>query len=663
MKKIIVLSFLICLFSFAKESFSNHLIYENSPYLQQHAHNPVNWYPWSKKAFNKAKKEHKLIFLSIGYSTCHWCHVMEKESFENKEIAKLLNRDFIAIKVDREERPDLDKYYQKIHQIITQRGGGWPLTIILTPNKKPIFAATYIPAYDRYGMQGLESLLPLIAKEYKKNPKKFEKIGDEIVALAKNLNNQTIPTKTINKTLIKKALNELYSQFDKQYGGFGVDVKFPREATLALLIDIYKLTQNKKALFMLTKTLDAMAQGGIYDQIEGGFFRYSTNKDFSIPHFEKMLYSNANLIAIYTKAYFLTNNPLYKKVALESIKAIEERFYYKGLYFSASDADTKGVEGGYFVYSYKEAFDALIKNGYSKEKAKKELSALGFSEDGNFKEELNNPILKRKVTPQTIAILQKLRTKREYPFIDKKQLTAWNAMYIKAKLLASKIDPSLKKEALHSLDTLVKKLYKNRILYHQILPHKEPTKRAFLEDYSYLIQALIEAYKESLEQKYLTLANRLFKEAKKEFYKNKKWYFSLKDEALVADIEDAAYPSAKAIMLFNELSLAALNEDLNLYLQAKKDIQNISAFVAKSPGYYPSATRATLRELYGDIIIKSNKQALQSLIKDELRLPYPYLIFLAKDIKEYQLCKIDRCFAKVKSEKKLLKTLKTRLPH
>ena len=259
MRYIIIL--LLPFFIFAK----NHLVGEESPYLQQHVNNPVEWYPWGDEAFKRAKERNKLIFLSIGYSTCHWCHVMERESFENEEIAKLLNRDFIAIKVDKEERPDIDRYYQTVNRVINQKGGGWPLTVILTPNKKPIFSATYIPADDKYGLRGLKSLLPLVVKEYYKNLTKYNKIADSIIDAVKKVSSNSSKPKEIDLKVAKKALSEYSARFDKEYGGFGRGVKFPSENSLNLLLVIYNVSKDKRALEMVDKTLTAMAKGGIYD--------------------------------------------------------------------------------------------------------------------------------------------------------------------------------------------------------------------------------------------------------------------------------------------------------------------------------------------------------------------------------------------------------------
>ena len=648
-----IIVFLLPLFIFAKNNLAN----QESPYLQQHVNNPVNWYPWGKEAFDRAKKENKLIFLSIGYSTCHWCHVMERESFENKEIAKLLNKDYIAIKVDKEERPDIDRYYQRINRVINQKGGGWPLTVILTPDKKPIFSATYIPAYDKYGLRGLNSLLPLVAKEYYKNPKKYNKIANSIIEATKELNSNNIEPKEVSLSVIKKAMSVYNTIFDREYGGFGRSVKFPSESSLDLLLTIYQVNQDKNSINIVNKTLTAMAEGGIYDQIEGAFYRYSTRRDFLVPHFEKMLYTNANLIELYSKAYLITKKALYKKVILESIREIDRRFKYKNLYFSASDADTKGVEGGYFIYGYDEALDAMLKSGFSKKEAKEQLKALGISFEGNLEDNLNNPSIKAKVSKKAIKALRELRAKREYPFIDKKIITSWNAMYINAKLKASLIEPSLKEEALKSLDTLIKKLYLNNKLYHQMLPEKKPSKEAMLEDYAFLIKALITAHQITLKSNYLELANTLLKESKNRFYIDNKWYFSTKDYKLIASLENSSYASSLGVMFLNMLSLASINEDYKEYLFAKKSIEAYYRQIEQNPSYYPSATIAAIRLKVGDIIVQAKKEKLLKYQKNLFTL-HPFVVLKDSDIEGFSLCKIDRCFAKVKDFSDIKKAIK-----
>ncbi len=639
--------------------FTNHLINQESPYLQQHAHNPVNWYPWSKKAFNKAKKENKLIFLSIGYSTCHWCHVMEKESFENKKIASILNKYYVAIKVDKEEKPNIDRFYQRIYQILQQSGGGWPLTIILTPNKRPIFAATYIPAFDRYDMNGLDSILPQIAKAYHKNPKKFEAFGKKILTLAKN--SFTLPAKKTKITQFeKKLLTSIKNEFEPKFGGFSAFIKFPQSNILNLLLDYYALTHNKTALFMATKTLDNMAKGGIYDQIEGAFFRYSTQKDWSIPHFEKMLYTNAQLINTYLKAYKITKKPLYKKIALNSIAFIEKYFLSKeSLYFGASDADSNGMEGGYFIYKYENTLKFLLQHKITKNEAKKALQALCITKEGNFKKGFSNPCLKSNVNQKIIMLLKKMRQKRSYPFIDKKEITAWNAMYIEAKLQASFFDKKLLSSALKNLDTLLAKLYINNELYHQKLPFKAPKVKAYLEDYAFLIKALITAYEKTFNSPYLQIAQTLMQQAKRKFFKNNSWYFSLGEVPIKADISDSAYTSSLTTILNDEISLAILQNNINLYEKSKQYFKRFLAIINTNPTYFPSASNLYLRFKYQDVLIKSNKTNLLQYQKNLFFLPYPFILLQAKNtINDFELCTIYKCFATTKDVKKIKEFIK-----
>ena len=362
-----------------------------------------------------------------------------------------------------------------------------------------------------------------------------------------------------------------------------------------------------------------------------------------------MLYTNAGLIELYAKAYLITKNPLYKKVVTKSIKEIDRRFKNDNLYFSASDADTKGVEGGYFVYSYESALNALLKSGFSPKKAKEQLRALNISFEGNFKDELSNPAIKGKVESKTIEVLKKIRAKREYPFIDKKSITSWNAMYIAAKLEASLIEPQFKKEALKSLDALLKELYVDGVLYHQKLPDKKAVKEAMLEDYAFLIKALIKAHQITLKSRYLKLANNLFKQAKEKFYKSNRWYFSTKDYKILATIDNGSYASSLGVMFLNMLSLASINEDYKLYLFAKKSIESNAIQISRNPSFYPSATIAAIRLKLGDIIVQAKKEKLISSKKELFSLSYPFIVLKSSEVDGFSLCKIDRCFANVKT--------------
>ncbi len=660
MKKLSVIVFLALALFGASHKYTNDLIYEDSPYLLQHAHNPVHWLPWGKKAFEKAKKEHKPIFLSIGYSTCHWCHVMERESFENEEIAKLINQYYVPIKVDKEERPDLDRYYQTIYQVMHHRSGGWPLTIIMTEDKKPFFSATYIPPEDGYGVKGMKTILPVLAKAYRNNRSLLENRAEAIEKLANEaLSSRYVPVE-LDISLAKKALKQIKEVYDPIYGGFSKRVKFPQPSTIELLLDIYLITHDDDALKMAKTTLVKMAKGGIFDQIEGGFFRYTVNRDWSIPHFEKMLYTNAELIHLYTKAYRITKEPLFKEVAVRTIDEFDRRFGHNGLYFSASDADSNGTEGGYFLYSYDETLAFLKKRGMNEKRAKEQLEALGIEPDGNFDGELSNPVKRGNVEPGTLKLLAQNRSQRAYPFIDKKIITAWNAMFIKAKMEAFIFKDSYKKEAIVSLDRLMTTLYKNR-LYHQTIGDDTPQKEAMLEDYAHVIRALAKGYQLSLNPKYLHLANKLFKEAKSRFFSKGIWYFSTLDHKLPADLTDSYYSSALATLYHAMLDIASLKSDLGLYHFAKKSIEEKSALIFHEPGFFPTATRAALRLRVGDVIVKSNKKRLLKILKPLQFVQYPYLLDKEENATILMACKIDTCFAQSETLKDLAKKIELQI--
>ena len=363
----------------------NRLINEKSPYLLQHAYNPVNWYPWCEEAFEKAEKENKPIFLSIGYSTCHWCHVMERESFEDNEVANVLNENFISIKVDREERPDIDTIYMDTCQLLTGHGG-WPLTIFALPNKKPFYAGTYFPKEDTQYMNGLITLLNKIISIWKDSKDKILESADEIV---KTLHTMTefgeVKTNNSNKINVKSEFLEdafytFKSSFDSKYGGFGDKPKFPTPHNLWFLLEYYKATNDTEALNMVEITLDAMYAGGIYDHIGFGFSRYSTDRFWLVPHFEKMLYDNALLAILYSKAYEITKKEKYKSVANEIFTyLLRDMHDENGGFYSAEDADSEGIEGKFYVWSLDEIYQVL-----GKDDGEKFASYFNITEKGNF---------------------------------------------------------------------------------------------------------------------------------------------------------------------------------------------------------------------------------------------------------------------------------------
>ncbi|MDP2894076.1 MAG: DUF255 domain-containing protein, partial [Sulfurimonas sp.] len=363
---------------------SNRLANEDSPYLQQHKDNPVEWYPWCEEAFQRAKEENKAVFISIGYSSCHWCHVMEENVFTNKECAEILNKHFISIKVDREERPDIDKHYQEVYMLLNRRSGGWPTSIFCTPDNKPFFAGTYIPPHSKEesieGM-GFIELTRLIADKISQNDEQLLKNADEIENF---LNHKEHPKEAtvLKEDFAKNFMLQAKNNYDTLHGGFSIAPKFPHASTLGTLLAIDKLYDDKAARAMVITTLNSMKQGGIYDLVEGGFCRYSVDDKWLVPHFEKMLYDNALLCELYTNAYLTYKDESFLHVAKECADFWHNHMSENNLLYSASDADSEGEEGTYYIYSYDEVYEALAKEGY--EKIDELLGKLSISKEGNF---------------------------------------------------------------------------------------------------------------------------------------------------------------------------------------------------------------------------------------------------------------------------------------
>jgi uncharacterized protein YyaL (SSP411 family) len=619
-----------------------------SPYLLQHSHNPVNWYPHEDAAFKIAKEENRLIFLSIGYSTCHWCHVMEKESFEVENVAKLLNKDYISIKVDKEEMPQIDIYYQHKHSLLKKGRNGWPLTIILTPKKEILYIATYVPAEDNYGIEGLKNLLPRMADLYHKNPKQIEQIlaANKKLILEKDVLKEIKVDGNLSTLFVQK----MTKRYDRVYKGFDRRPRFPMASHLNVLLQIYLLDGDKNAYKMVEETLDAMANGGIYDQIEGGFFRYTTDQDWIIPHYEKMLYTNAELIPIYVKMYQLTGKSHYKKVVNETIKEFKEKFQQNHLFFAASDADSIGGEGRYFVYTLNEVVPLLKKEGYSTEEIEENLEYFDITEIGNFKGDLSNvhfntgfdePV---KRVEETKKILLKLRKKKEFPFIDQKIITAWNAMMIKSLFIAARIDEKYKKMAEDSLQSLLDKLYIDGVLYHQLIGTKAPSKLALLEDYSFLIDTLLTAYQSNFKTEYLTLATKLAYESIDKFYDKGTWYLNDDNFKVRSVYNDKYYTTALSRHFNNLLSIANLNYDLKLLMSSKKYIQDEKQKILNNMGKSPEAVLALIRIGQEDIVLKSNKKKLLDSHKQIDKIRYPFLLKKSEKADIFLLCNESTCF-------------------
>jgi len=632
---------------------ANRLINEESPYLQQHANNPVNWYPWSQEAFDIAKKEGKAVFLSIGYSSCHWCHVMERESFENEDIAKKLNENFISIKVDKEERPDIDRHFQEVYIKMNNKPGGWPLSIFMTPDKIPFYSATYIPPIANYGMMGFGELLDIIAKSYKNDPKMLESKGQEVLNALKP--KTKIEATKITEDLIAIVSKQIKQVYDKDNGGFGKAPKFPHASTLNLAINIYKLTKDRELKDIVTHTLDNMLLGGIYDLVDGGFSRYSTDNIWLIPHFEKMTYDNALMAKVLIKAYNTFNIKRYKDVAIEIVNFMLDKMSQDNLFFSASDADTNGIEGEYFTFDYNEVKKAFEINGVDT----KLLYDLGITKNGNF--DGKSIVRLRSIDlrengeiKKAIKVLKDLRAKKSYPFIDKKVITSWNAMMIDAIFELSKIEPKYQEVASKSLKALESKMVNNIRVYHSSLIENSPKIEGFLEDYTWLINAYLQSYSVTLDELELIKATNLANEVIKKFYKDGKWQIGDGEFKNFEQDYDSTYTSSVSLMAQNLLTLRSLVEPIYEKF-AFKTLEVNSYNLMRQPISRPTLTDAAIRYIKDDVIIKANEELLKELIG--INFKYPYTLLKVTLDKNYQVCTNKACFATAKDKQTLLELL------
>ena len=639
---------------------ANRLKDEYSPYLQQHADNPVAWYPWGEEAFEKARKEKKPIFLSIGYSSCHWCHVMERESFENEAIAKMLNEHFVSIKVDREERPDIDKHFQEVYQLMNGRPGGWPTSLFLTDELKPFYAATYIPPEPRYGMMSFAQLLETIHAKYRQDKKTLAEKADEILGFL-NPKKDKIQATRLDLSIIDRFESQAKQLFDSTDGGFNTAPKFPQTSTLDLLLDTYRLSGNKEALDMVTKTLKSMARGGFYDRVDGGFCRYSTDNAWLVPHFEKMTYDNALLSGLYLKTYAVTGKKFYRNIAFETIDFMLERMSEDHLFYSASDADTEEEEGKYFVYSYAKALKSFEKAGIPHEEHAPLAAALGITEEGNFEDKnivrVADPAkIDIPYYSEAITALRKRREKRIYPFIDKKVLVSWNAMMIKTLFRAGRIEQKYLDAATASLDALTNSMYLDGQLYHSTLIGKKPKIEAFLEDYAYLCDTLIEAYESTLDETHLIVAVKLANNAIEKYYERGLWKFSRGEFETKADIHDSSYPSSLATMLGALHSISSLVDPVYKKF-VFKTLEIHSYDVMRQPISTPKMSQIVIRYLKDDIVIKASEEKLRKHLPDLDTLPYPFSFIKADKNDGYMLCNTSSCFGHEEKWEGALKVL------
>ena len=583
----------------------NRLIHETSPYLKQHAHNPVDWRPWGEEALAEAKRLDRPIFLSIGYSACHWCHVMEHESFEDPEVGKLLGENFISIKVDREERPDLDQIYMTAVQLLTQHGG-WPMSVFLTPDLQPFYGGTYFPPEDRHGLPGFKKLAAAIADAWMN--RRNEVIGNaaQITAgIQEAMKLQDDPAASLEgDSLLRNAGKMLERIFDSRHGGFGRAPKFPHPMELRLLLRLAKRFGDDTALGMVTTTLDHMAMGGMYDQLGGGFHRYSTDERWLVPHFEKMLYDNALLSMAYLEAFQVTNKEFYREIADDTLAyVLREMTGPDGAYYSTQDADSEGVEGKFFVWTQQE-----IESLLGPDDARLFCSVYDVTPHGNWEghsilhltrgldveakmlsmklEDLKSRLQKCK------TVLLDARGKRVWPARDEKILTAWNGLMIASLAKAAQMleNPAYIEAAGRSADFLMTKMRRaDDRLYRTTFAGATPKLNAYLEDYAYLIDALVTLYEATFEPRWIDSARALARVMIEQFWDEAEggfFYTGNTHEALIArnkDPHDNATPSGNSMAVTGLLRLGKLTGDGELVDKATRTLQLFRGLMARSP--------------------------------------------------------------------------------
>lgn len=587
----------------AAHKHTNRLINETSPYLLQHAHNPVDWYPWGREAFERAKKENKPVFLSIGYSTCHWCHVMERESFENEQIARIMNEHFINIKVDREQRPDVDGIYMNAVQMMTG-SGGWPLSIFLTPDGKPFFGGTYFPPKDIYGRPGFERVLLHIADAWENRRQELVESSNKISEVLSRLTGPT-EKEALSPDMLQAGFDYFKAAFDKINGGFGSAPKFPQPTNLSMLLSYWHRTKDTQALEMVETSLDTMAKGGIYDHIGGGFHRYSTDEKWLVPHFEKMLYDQALLSKVYIQAYQAAGRQKYAATARQILEyVLRDMTDLNGGFYSAEDADSEGKEGVFYVWDLQQ-----IKSILDKEEAEIFSAYYGVTEKGNFED--NKTILNITASKEQFAqkfqkdhktIMDVLsnarskifneRVKRVRPHRDDKIITAWNGLMISSMAFggAALQEEKYIKAAERAAKFIMDALHKNGRLmrYYRDGQAVEP---AFLDDYAFMISGLLNLYEASFETQWIIDAKILAEEMIKLFADNEQGGFFLtgKDcEKLIAGIKpssDGVIPSGNSAAAFTLLKLGKLTMNQRFTEQGGKVLESFSQQLKQSPAY------------------------------------------------------------------------------
>jgi uncharacterized protein YyaL (SSP411 family) len=595
-----------------EHKYQNNLINEKSPYLLQHAHNPVDWYAWGEEAFAKAKQKDKPIFLSIGYSTCHWCHVMEHESFEDSSLAELMNEAFVCIKVDREERPDIDNIYMLVCQMLTG-GGGWPLTIIMTPDRKPFFAGTYIPKISAYGRTGMTELIPKV-KEAWINRRQDILASAEKITFSLQSSQSSTTGDDLDESALKSAYQIFSQTFDRNYGGFGQSPKFPTPHNLMFLMRYWKRNGDGDALGMVEKTLREMRQGGMYDHVGFGFHRYSTDSRWFLPHFEKMLYDQAMLAYAYIEAYQITGNEEYKTTANEIFTYVKRDMRdTEGGFYSAEDADSEGEEGKFYFFAKSEIEELL-----TSEETELASRIFNITAAGNYAEEATGHKTGRNILHLTKryaehaselglseddlrgkieTIRQKLfeyREKRIHPHKDDKILTDWNGLMIAAMAKGAQVfdDPKLAQAAADAAEFILSKMHqKDGSLLHRYR-EGEAALSGYVEDYAFMVWGMIELYEATFELKYLKAAIELNDYLLQHFWDDQGgglFFTADSSEELIhrqKEIYDGAVPSGNSVAALNLMHLARTTARTDLEARARAIGSAFSKTVRQYPAGY-----------------------------------------------------------------------------
>ena len=679
---------------------TNRLVHETSPYLLQHAHNPVDWYPWGEEALARSKKEDKPILLSIGYSSCHWCHVMEKESFENETIAGIMNLRFINIKVDREERPDLDELYMNAVQVMTG-SGGWPMTVFLTPDLIPFHAGTYFPPEDRGGMPGLSKILMVVSDYYHSRRGEVEKMEAQLKNALHQMAELNPSQEAVSDKVLSKAFDALESQFDPIYGGFGNAPKFPGSMALSFLLRYWRSTGSEKALEMVEKTLEKMAHGGIYDHLGGGFHRYSVDQRWLIPHFEKMLYDNALLSRTYFEAHQAAQKVRYRRVGEEILNyVLREMKSPEGGFYSTQDADSEGEEGKFYAWTRDE-----IKKILGKEKGTPFCAYYGVATEGNFEggtSVLNITSTLENVSQlygMSVAELEKLleggrqklyaeRERRVKPGRDEKILTSWNGLMISGFVDGFRVTGNEKflEGAVGATRFILREMKKDGHLTRVFHQGKSRVK-GYSEDYAFLIQALIDLYEATFEMEWLKEAEDLNRRMIGQFWdeRNGGFFFTGKEnESLITRSKnpyDNAIPSANSIGVVNLIRLGYLTGEESLKQKAEQILHLFYNFLDQHPSGFAqmlSGLSFFLDPQEIGIIGSKNNLKTKSMLK-EIYLAYlPNKILSLRDPQEpiegswfpflrekkdqeiptIFVCKGFTCLPPVRDEKELRKILK-----